>query len=143
MKKRILSLLCVFCLMLTMLPTSAFAAGYDAPTLSIEASYDSASNKVTAKVILGACSDLGGLDFHMKYDLDKLAVESIVGNEEFGSEDYTTISDNTATTKDIGLSFVKTSGMTVTGTKLVFTATFSVKPGQADVEASRCTRTVR
>ena len=130
MKKRILSLLCVFCLMLTMLPTSAFAAGYDAPTLSIEASYDSASNKVTAKVILGACSDLGGLDFHMKYDLDKLAVESIVGNEEFGSEDYTTISDNTATTKDIGLSFVKSSGMTVTGTKLVFTATFSVKPGQ-------------
>ena len=130
MKKRILSLLCVFCLMLTMLPTSAFAAGYDAPTLSIEASYDSASNKVTAKVILGACSDLGGLDFHMKYDLDKLAVESIVGNEEFGSEDYTTISDNTATTKDIGLSFIKSSGMTVTGTKLVFTATFSVKPGQ-------------
>ena len=130
MKKRILSLLCVLCLLLTMLPTSAFAAGYDAPTLSIEASYDSASNKVTAKVILGACSDLGGLDFHMKYDLDKLAVESIVGNEEFGSEDYTTISDNTATTKDIGLSFVKTSGMTVTGTKLVFTATFSVKPGQ-------------
>jgi len=130
MKKRILSLLCVFCLMLTMLPTSAFAAGYDAPTLSIEASYDSASNKVTAKVILGACSDLGGLDFHMKYDLDKLAVESIVGNEEFGSEDYTTISDNTATTKDIGLSFIKLSGMTVTGTKLVFTATFSVKPGQ-------------
>ena len=130
MKKRILSLLCVFCLMLTMLPISAFAAGYDAPTLSIEASYDSASNKVTAKVILGACSDLGGLDFHMKYDLDKLAVESIVGNEEFGSEDYTTISDNTATTKDIGLSFIKSSGMTVTGTKLVFTATFSVKPGQ-------------
>lgn len=130
MKKRILSLLCVFCLMLTMLPTSAFAAGYDAPTLSIEASYDIASNKVTAKVILGACSDLGGLDFHMKYDLDKLAVESIVGNEEFGSEDYTTISDNTATTKDIGLTFVKSSGMTVTGTKLVFTATFSVKPGQ-------------
>ena len=130
MKKRILSLLCVLCLLLTMLPTSAFAAGYDAPTLSIEASYDIASNKVTAKVILGACSDLGGLDFHMKYDLDKLAVESIVGNEEFGSEDYTTISDNTATTKDIGLSFVKTSGMTVTGTKLVFTATFSVKPGQ-------------
>ena len=130
MKKRILSLLCVFCLMLTMLPTSAFAAEYDAPTLSIEASYDSASNKVTAKVILGACSDLGGLDFHMKYDLDKLAVESIVGNEEFGSEDYTTISDNTATTKDIGLTFVKSSGMTVTGTKLVFTATFSVKPGQ-------------
>ena len=130
MKKRILSLLCVFCLMLTMLPTSAFAAGYDAPTLSIEASYDSASNKVTARVILGACSDLGGLDFHMKYDLDKLAVESIVGNEEFGSEDYTTISDNTATTKDIGLSFIKSSGMTVTGTKLVFTATFSVKPGQ-------------
>lgn len=130
MKKRILSLLCVFCLMLTMLPTSAFAAGYDAPTLSIEASYDIASSKVTAKVILGACSDLGVLDFHMKYDLDKLAVESIVGNEEFGSEDYTTISDNTATTKDIGLSFVKTSGMTVTGTKLVFTATFSVKPGQ-------------
>ena len=130
MKKRILSLLCVFCLMLTMLPISAFAAGYDAPTLSIEASYDSASNKVTAKVILGACSDLGGLDFHMKYDLDKLTVESIVGNEEFGSEDYTTISDNTATTKDIGLTFVKSSGMTVTGTKLVFTATFSVKPGQ-------------
>ena len=130
MKKRILSLLCVLCLMLTMLPTSAFAAGYDAPTLSIEASYDSASSKVTAKVILGACSDLGVLDFHMKYDLDKLAVESIVGNEEFGSEDYTTISDNTATTKDIGLSFVKSSGMTVTGTKLVFTATFSVKPGQ-------------
>lgn len=130
MKKRILSLLCVFCLMLTMLPTSAFAAGYDAPTLSIEASYDSASSKVTAKVILGACSDLGALDFHMKYDLDKLAVESIVGNEEFGSEDYTTISDNTATTKDIGLTFVKSSGMTVTGTKLVFTATFSVKPGQ-------------
>ena len=116
--------------MLTMLPTSAFAAGYDAPTLSIEASYDSASSKVTAKVILGACSDLGALDFHMKYDLDKLAVESIVGNEEFGSEDYTTISDNTATTKDIGLTFVKSSGMTVTGTKLVFTATFSVKPGQ-------------
>lgn len=130
MKKRILSLLCVLCLMLTMLPTSAFAAGYDAPTLSIEASYDSASSKVTAKVILGACSDLGALDFHMKYDLDKLAVESIVGNEEFGSEDYTTISDNTATTKDIGLTFVKSSGMTVTGTKLVFTATFSVKPGQ-------------
>ena len=130
MKKRILSLLCVLCLLLTMLPTTAFAAGYDAPTLSIEASYDIASNKVTAKVILGACSDLGGLDFHMKYDLDKLAVESIVGNEEFGSEDYTTISDNTVTTKDIGLSFVKTSGMTVTGTKLVFTATFSVKPGQ-------------
>lgn len=130
MKKRILSLLCVLCLMLTMLPTSAFAAGYDAPTLSIEASYDSASSKVTAKVILGACSDLGAFDFHMKYDLDKLAVESIVGNEEFGSEDYTTISDNTATTKDIGLTFVKSSGMTVTGTKLVFTATFSVKPGQ-------------
>ena len=130
MKKRILSLLCVLCLMLTMLPTSAFAAGYDAPTLSIEASYDSASSKVTAKVILGACSDLGALGFHMKYDLDKLAVESIVGNEEFGSEDYTTISDNTATTKDIGLTFVKSSGMTVTGTKLVFTATFSVKPGQ-------------
>ena len=132
MKKRILSLLCIFCLMLTALPVSVFAApgDYAAPTLSIDASYDSASNKVIAKVILGACSDLGGLDFHMKYDTDKLEVETIVGNEEFGSEDYTTISNNAETTKDIGLSFVKTTGMTVSGTKLVFTATFNVKPGK-------------
>lgn len=74
MKKKIISLVCVLCLVLTLLPVMAFAGTYSSPTLSVAASYDKATNQVTATVTLGAYTDLGGLDFHLKYDNTKLTV---------------------------------------------------------------------
>ena len=112
MKKRILSLLCVFCLMLTMLPTSAFAAGYDAPTLSIEATYNNTDGTVEAKVIVGACTDLAGIDFHLKFNKEKLTVKEKTTNPKFGTgtsmvvgviDDYVGLSaspDNVTTTSN-------------------------------------------
>ena len=127
MKKRILSLLCVFCLMLTMLPTSAFAAGYDAPTLSIEATYNNTDGTVEAKVIVGACTDLAGIDFHLKFNKEKLTVKEKTTNPKFGTgtnmvvgviDDY------------VGLS-ASPDNVTTTSNETILTVVFNVIAGKS------------
>ena len=57
MKKGI-SLLLTILLLLTMLPTAAFAAWDGTPTISVESFYNESSNTVSAKVKLGAYTGL-------------------------------------------------------------------------------------
>ena len=127
MKKRILSLLCVFCLMLTMLPTSAFAAGFVAPTLSIETAYNDADGTVEAKVIVGACSDLATIDFHLKFDATKLSVKEKTTNPFFGTGVNMVVSVNAT---DVGLS-AGPDNVTVTGSETILTVVFNVISGQS------------
>ena len=124
MKKRILAIICIVCLLIAMMPTAIFAAAYTAPTLSIDAVQNEQEKTVEVNVKLGACTDLGGLDFHLKYDTSKLEVSSYLGADEFGNEDYTTISSND---DNIGLSFVKSSGLTMKNEKTILTVMFKVK----------------
>ena len=73
MKRRWLSLLCVFCLLFTLFPTTVFAAEeWTAPTLKVSSSYN--DGKVTTTVTLGAHEDLAALNFTLKYDSTKLKI---------------------------------------------------------------------
>lgn len=74
MKKRILSFLCVFCLICTMLPT--VAAAWSAPTLSVEASLEGSQIKTTVK--LGP-HDIGAINFTLNYDSSKLTLSEAKG----------------------------------------------------------------
>ena len=127
MKKRILSLLCVLGLLLTMLPTSAFAAGFVAPTLSIETAYNDADGTVEAKVIVGACSDLATIDFHLKFDATKLSVKEKTTNPFFGTGVNMVVSVNAT---DVGLS-AGPDNVTVTGSETILTVVFNVISGQS------------
>ena len=127
MKKRILSLLCVLGLLLTMLPTSAFAAGFVAPTLSIETAYNDADGTVEAKVIVGACSDLANIDFHLAFDATKLSVKEKTTNPFFGTGVNMVVSVNAT---DVGLS-AGPDNVTVTGSETILTVVFNVIPGQS------------
>ena len=127
MKKRILSLLCVFCLMLTMLPTSAFAAGYDAPTLSIEATYNNTDGTVEANVIVGACTDLAGIDFHLKFNKEKLTVKEKTANPKFGTGSLMVVSVNE---DNVGLS-ASPDNVTTTSNETILTVIFNVIAGKS------------
>ena len=127
MKKRILSLLCVFCLMLTMLPTNAFAAVYDAPTLSIEATYNNADGTVEAKVIVGACTDLAGIDFHLKFNKEKLTVKEKTTNPKFGTGANLVVAVND---DYVGLS-ANPDNVTTTSNETILTVVFNVIAGKA------------
>ena len=128
MKKKIFAIICSICLLISMMPTAAFAADnvYSAPTLSIQVEHDKDAKTVTAYVKLGMCSDLGGLDFHLQYDTSKFTLKNYNGTDEFANEDYTTISSNE---DNLGLSFVKSSGLTLDAEKTILTAVFEVKEG--------------
>ena len=130
MKKRILSLLCVFCLMLTMLPTSAFAAGYDAPTLSIDASYLAETNQVKMSVKIGAYTDLGALDFHVKYDKEKLKVNGTPAKGGLLTANSTVSDNNSWNPATIGVSWVDENGSTTTTTTEILTVIFDVIEGK-------------
>ena len=130
MKKRILSLLCVFCLMLTMLPTSAFAAGYDAPTLSIDASYLAETNQVKMSVKIGAYTDLGVLDFHVKYDKEKLKVNGTPTKGGLLTANSTVSDNNSWNPATIGVSWVDENGSTTTTTTEILTVIFDVIEGK-------------
>ena len=130
MKKRILSLLCVFCLMLTMLPTSAFAAGYDAPTLSIDASYLAETNQVKMSVKIGAYTDLGALDFHVKYDKEKLKVNGTPTKGGLLTANSTVSDNNSWNPATIGVSWVDENGSTTTTTTEILTVIFDVIEGK-------------
>ena len=130
MKKRILSLLCVFCLMLTMLPTSAFAAGYDAPTLSIDASYLAETNQVKMSVKIGAHTDLGALDFHVKYDKEKLKVNGTPTKGGLLTANSTVSDNNSWNPATIGVSWCDENGSTTTTTTEILTVIFDVIEGK-------------
>ena len=130
MKKRILSLLCVLCLMLTMLPTSAFAAGYDAPTLSIDASYLAETNQVKMSVKIGAYTDLGALDFHVKYDKEKLKVNGTPTKGGLLTANSTVSDNNSWNPATIGVSWVDENGSTTTTTTEILTVIFDVIEGK-------------
>ncbi len=130
MKKRILSLLCVFCLMLTMLPTSAFAAGYDAPTLSIDASYLAETNQVKMGVKIGAYTDLGALDFHVKYDKEKLKVNGTPTKGGLLTANSTVSDNNSWNPATIGVVWADENGSTTTTTTEILTVIFDVIEGK-------------
>ena len=130
MKKRILSLLCVFCLMLTMLPTSAFAAGYDAPTLSIDASYLAETNQVKMSVRIGAYTDLGALDFHVKYDKEKLKVNGTPTKGGLLTANSTVSDNNSRNPATIGVVWADENGSTTTTTTEILTVIFDVIEGK-------------
>ena len=130
MKKRILSLLCVFCLMLTMLPTSAFAAGYDAPTLSIDASYLAETNQVKMSVKIGAYTDLGALDFHVKYDKEKLKVNGTPTKGGLLTANSTVSDNNSWNPATIGVVWADENGSTTTTTTEILTVIFDVIEGK-------------
>jgi len=128
MKKRIISLVCTLCLLLMLFPTTAFAGTYAAPIMSVAASFDAATNQVTATVTLGAYTDLGGLDFHLKYDTTKLTVNGTpTGEGILADVDNTTITPNA---DNIGVSYVKASGVSSTTTAEVLKVVFNVNAGQ-------------
>ena len=127
MKKRILSLLCVLCLLLTMLPTSAFAAGYDAPTLSIEATYNNTDGTVEAKVIIGACTDLAGIDFHLKFNKEKLTVKEKTANPKFGTGSLMVVAVND---DYVGLC-ASPDNVTTTSNETILTVVFNVIAGKS------------
>ena len=130
MKKRILSLLCVLCLMLTMLPTSAFAAGYDAPTLSIDASYLAETNQVKMSVKIGAYTDLGALDFHVKYDKEKLKVNGTPTKGGLLTANSTVSDNNSWNPATIGVVWADENGSTTTTTTEILTVIFDVIEGK-------------
>ena len=130
MKKRILSLLCVLCLMLTMLPTSAFAAGYDAPTLSIDASYLAETNQVKMSVKIGAYTDLGALDFHVKYDKEKLKVNGTPTKGGLLTANSTVSDNNSWNPATIGVGWCDENGSTTTTTTEILTVIFDVIEGK-------------
>ena len=80
MKKRILSLFCVLCLMLTMLPTTAFAA-WAVPTLTVEAVRDGDQIKATVKI--GPHTDMGAINFTLNYDSSKLTLSGSPAGQNF------------------------------------------------------------
>ena len=127
MRKRILSLLCVLCLLLTMLPTSAFAAVYDAPTLSIEATYNNTDGTVEAKVIVGACTDLAGIDFHLKFNKEKLTVKEKTANPKFGTGTNMVVAVND---DYVGLS-ASPDNVTTTSNETILTVVFNVIAGKS------------
>lgn len=131
MKKRILSLLCVLCLLLTMLPTSAFAAGYDAPTLSIDASYLAETNQVKMSVKIGAYTDLGALDFHVKYDKEKLKVNGTPTKGGLLTANSTVSDNNSWNPATIGVVWADENGSTTTTTTEILTVIFDVIEGKA------------
>ena len=130
MKKRILSLLCVLCLMLTMLPTSAFAAGYDAPKLSIDASYLAETNQVKMSVKIGAYTDLGALDFHVKYDKEKLKVNGTPTKGGLLTANSTVSDNNSWNPATIGVGWNDENGSTTTTTTEILTVIFDVIEGK-------------
>ena len=130
MKKRILSLLCVLCLLLTMLPTSAFAAGYDAPTLSIEASYLAETNQVKMSVKIGAYTDLGALDFHVKYDKEKLKVNGTPTKGGLLTANSTVSDNNSWNPATIGVGWCDENGSTTATTTEILTVIFDVIEGK-------------
>ena len=130
MKKRILSLLCVFCLMLTMLPTSAFAAGYGAPTLSIDASYLAETNQVKMSVKIGAYTDLGALDFHVKYDKEKLKVNGTPTKGGLLTANSTVSDNNSWNPATIGVGWCDENGSTTATTTEILTVIFDVIEGK-------------
>ena len=130
MKKRILSLLCVLCLLLTMLPTSAFAAGYDAPTLSIDASYLAETNQVKMSVKIGAYTDLGALDFHVKYDKEKLKVNGTPTKGGLLTANSTVSDNNSWNPATIGVGWCDENGSTTTTTTEILTVIFDVIEGK-------------
>lgn len=73
MKKRILSSICVICLLCTLFPTTVFAT-YIEPTITVSAEYQSEGSKVVAKVSFSAYEDVAALGFRLKYDKTKLTV---------------------------------------------------------------------
>ncbi len=131
MKKRILSLFCVFCLILTMLPTSAFAAGYDAPTLSIEAAYLTETNQVKMSVKIGAYTDLGALDFHVRYDKEKLKVNGTPTKGGLLTANSTVSDNNSWTPATIGVAWVDENGSTTTVATEILTVIFDVLEGKS------------
>ena len=86
MKKKLISLLLTAVMLLMLIPTTAFA--YDAPTLNLKANYDTKTKVVTLKVTMGAVSNLGALDYHVKYDATKLEAVSgsLVGKNFLSGE---------------------------------------------------------
>lgn len=130
MKKRILSLLCVLCLLLTMLPTSAFAAGYDAPKLSIDASYLAETNQVKMSVKIGAYTDLGALDFHVKYDKEKLKVNGTPTKGGLLTANSTVSDNNSWNPATIGVGWNDENGSTTTTTTEILTVIFDVIEGK-------------
>lgn len=130
MKKRILSLLCVLCLLLTMLPTSAFAAGYGAPTLSIDASYLAETNQVKMSVKIGAYTDLGALDFHVKYDKEKLKVNGTPTKGGLLTANSTVSDNNSWNPATIGVGWCDENGSTTATTTEILTVIFDVIEGK-------------
>lgn len=129
--KRIVSLLCVVCLTMSLLPAVALAAWGGAPVMNIFAEYDETNQQVIATVTLGAHSDLGTLDFRLKFDSTKL----VVNGEPVG--DATMDPELHADEDFIGFSWYDENGSTKTGETTLLTVTFDIVEGQAgEVEFS-------
>ena len=116
--------------MLTMLPTSAFAAGYDAPTLSIDASYLAETNQVKMSVKIGAYTDLGALDFHVKYDKEKLKVNGTPTKGGLLTANSTVSDNNSWNPATIGVCWADENGSTTTTTTEILTVIFDVIEGK-------------
>ena len=77
-KKKLLSMFLVALLLLVQLTVPAFAADTEnaSPVLKLAATYDEATNQVTATVKLGSCEGLKGLKFCLQYEQAALSVNS-------------------------------------------------------------------
>lgn len=137
-KNKILSTFLALALLLTLVPTSAFAAWAGAPKVSIDASYDSKSGTVTAKVKIGSYASLQGIQIDVEYPNDKLtcAKENITlsGALESGSQNI----KDTSGTKSVSAAWDDTDPRESSTDEDIMTIVFSVVEGQS----GNCTLTL-
>ena len=127
MKKGI-SLLLTILLLLTMLPTAAFAAWDGTPTISVESFYNESSNTVSAKVKLGAYTGLQAISVRLKYDSSKLSCDisnvTLSGALESGSKNIV------SATSEVAAAWDDTTPRNGSAGEVIMEVTFSVVDGK-------------
>ena len=125
MKERVLSLICVLCLVFTLLPTTVFAL-WTTPTLDVDASYDEATNQVKATVTIGA-HEVGAVQFTLNYDSTKLAINGTPNGQGF----FSSAIIGTLTAGKITGAWADINGATSSEAVQILSVTFDVISGKS------------
>ncbi len=118
-------MICVLCLVLTLLPTTVFAL-WTTPTLDVDASYEEATNKVKATVTIGA-HEVGAINFTLNYDSTKLAINGTPTGQGF----FASATIGTLTAGKIIGAWADISGATSSEEVQILSVTFDVISGMS------------
>ena len=134
--KKLISILLSLAMVLALMPSAAFASTWsEAPSLSIDTSYEPTENTITATVTISAYTGLGNVDFALLYPKDKVTVESA----EKGALISSNATVNTAAgggTK-VKVSWVDENGASASSPEMLLKVVFRVTEGTVgDVEFS-------